>query len=251
MIATYHRVIGVPRTTRLLPPALIDCDGRPGRETVRLAKHTTIPPNTRSRESTREAPGSLWPYLWALGDALVVECRAPGEDGIRTGSDERIRQAAKVLKTNGVDYSFEHLRELRRVAAAFSAGERSPALAWSIHNAAGTPENLKKVLRYAETHPKFKVTARSVEAFLRNKPPKTDDGPERDRAREDFIDAAVRAQELPDYAEGRISDYVDGLSKSERDELFVEATKAADRSDKWRKIATRFGPPTEIQEAAE
>jgi hypothetical protein len=67
---------------------------------------------------------SLWALQWALGDALIEECGPPGDNGVRTGAYERIENAHKALKQEGLrEYSLDHLRDFRKVAAAFPAGE--------------------------------------------------------------------------------------------------------------------------------
>jgi hypothetical protein len=83
---------------------------------------------------------------WNLADAILAECSEPGEDGVRNGSQakmEAMRQ--EIAKNHGVDLSFERIRKLRKVAAAFPAGRRRPAVSVEGHLEAGTPEALDEI----------------------------------------------------------------------------------------------------------
>lgn len=91
-------------------------------------------------EAYRDAEHRNWECAWVFGDVLVQQCGVPGADGVHTGSDARIARAAKFLRQHGIEYSNEHLRDLRQVANAFPAGDRSPAVAWSVYRVAGNLE---------------------------------------------------------------------------------------------------------------
>jgi hypothetical protein len=97
------------------------------------------------------ADGLLSQARWDLGDALIAECGAPGDNGVRTGAYKLLKQAASVLKKEGLSYHFDHLRDLRQVAHQFPAGDRSPAEAsWTVHRAAGSPDKLRKIIDAAK-----------------------------------------------------------------------------------------------------
>ncbi len=87
---------------------------------------------------------------WALADAILAECPDPGPDGVKNnayGVIEALREG--IAKNHGVDLSFERIRKLRKVAAAFPPGRRRPAVSLEAHLEAGTPEALDKFIKLA------------------------------------------------------------------------------------------------------
>ena len=88
--------------------------------------------------------------LWKIGDALIKECGPPGDHGVNTGALDKLEQCARELRRLGFEtYSLDHLRDLRRTAANFSDGDRSPSASWTVHSEAGDPATLKAAMEAA------------------------------------------------------------------------------------------------------
>jgi hypothetical protein len=84
---------------------------------------------------------------WELADAIMAECSEPGPTGVRNASYARINaMREEILQNHGVDLSFERLRKLRKVAAAFPPGRRRPAVSFEAHLEAGSPEALDDII---------------------------------------------------------------------------------------------------------
>jgi transposase len=80
---------------------------------------------------------------WELADAIVAECSEPGRNGVRNASHAKMKAMREEIHQNhDIDRSFERLRKLRKVAAAFPAGRRRPAVSLEAHLEAGSPEKL-------------------------------------------------------------------------------------------------------------
>jgi hypothetical protein len=217
--------------------------------------HGTIPnarQADRSKRSDAEFPKTLAAARklegahWALGDALIEECGPPGDDGVRTGSDEKLRRAAKVLKANGFDYSFEHLRDLRRTADAFRAVERSTAVLWSVHSVARNLTTLKDAAAQAKRENK-NLTVEYLREFKRRRKNQGLISVVNATAKQDVLTAAADALELAEGVRRRL-DMIKQLSATERSKLFAAITKVAQA---WSAIAAGVQPTVELQEAAE
>jgi hypothetical protein len=84
---------------------------------------------------------------WNLADAILAECSQTGEDGVRNGSYAKINaMREEIAQNHGIDLSFERVRKLRKVAAAFPPGRRRPAVSLESHLEAGTTEALDDVI---------------------------------------------------------------------------------------------------------
>jgi hypothetical protein len=104
-------------------------------------KPAVFPKTLAAARELLKAEVSLCALHWAWGDALIEECGPPGENGVRSRVYGRIEDAHKALKQEGVRaYSLAHLRDLRRLAAAFPAADRSSAASWTVHREAGDPQ---------------------------------------------------------------------------------------------------------------
>ncbi len=87
---------------------------------------------------------------WDLADAILAECSQTGDDGVRNESYAALEAMRKEIATNqGVELSFERIRKLRKVASAFPAGRRRPAVSLEAHLEAGTPEALETLIKDA------------------------------------------------------------------------------------------------------
>ena len=87
---------------------------------------------------------------WALAEAIVSECSETGEEGVRNESYVAIEAMRQEIATNhGIELSFERIRKLRKVASAFPAGRRRPAVSLDGHLEAGTPDALDKLVQAA------------------------------------------------------------------------------------------------------
>jgi hypothetical protein len=83
---------------------------------------------------------------WALGDALLEECGAPGDDGVNNGSGAKLQAAQVELAADGFEYEVDTLRKYRDLSATFPAGTRIPAVSHRVHIECRTPGMLKAVL---------------------------------------------------------------------------------------------------------
>jgi hypothetical protein len=84
---------------------------------------------------------------WELADAIVAECSETGDDGKRNESYAKIKaMREEILQKHGINLSFERLRKLRQVAAAFLPGRRRPGVSLEAHLEAGTPDQLDALL---------------------------------------------------------------------------------------------------------
>jgi hypothetical protein len=97
---------------------------------------------------------------WAIGNALLVECGPPSQQGRSDGSRAELSDCAEELKARGREISVRHLAKLRQVAHAFPPKVRKD-LSWTVHQAAVNPENLNTIIK---TAPKGKaITVKVVE----------------------------------------------------------------------------------------
>lgn len=88
---------------------------------------------------------------WMIGDALLAECGPPSEQGVQDGSFERLDEAAREIAEQCGDektYDIKSLSKLRSVSYNFPESARR-ALSWSIHEEAGHPQALNKIIKAA------------------------------------------------------------------------------------------------------
>jgi hypothetical protein len=87
---------------------------------------------------------------WELADAILAECPEPGENGVRNGSQAKMKEMQEeIAKNHGVDLSVERIRKLRKAASTFLPGRRRPAVSLEGHLEAGTPEALDALINDA------------------------------------------------------------------------------------------------------
>ena len=87
---------------------------------------------------------------WQLADAIVEECSETGESGVKNESYAKMEaMRAEIARNHGIDLSLERIRKLRKVASAFPAGRRRPAVSLESHLEAGTPEALDTFIKSA------------------------------------------------------------------------------------------------------
>ena len=87
---------------------------------------------------------------WDLADAILAECSGPGENGVRNGSQAKMKEMREeIAKNHGVDLSVERIRKLRNAASTFLPGRRRPAVSLEGHLEAGTPEALDVLINGA------------------------------------------------------------------------------------------------------
>ena len=152
--------------------------------------------------------------LWKIGDALIKECGLPGDHGVNTGALDKLEQCARELRRLGLEtYSLDHLRDLRRTAANFSDGDRSPSVSWTVHSEAGDPATLKAAMeaatregvRFTVTYVKdFKKRQRQGEEHAEDpQSAKTLAMREFDRALADLLDLGVPATEVMEIIHSR------------------------------------------------
>jgi hypothetical protein len=98
------------------------------------------------------AIGKLAHNQWELADAIVAECSEPGPNGVRNESYAKMKaMREEIVQNHDVDLSFERIRKLRTVAAAFLPGRRRPAVSLEAHLEAGTPDALDAFIDSAPT----------------------------------------------------------------------------------------------------
>ena len=80
----------------------------------------------------------------------MAECSETGDDGVRNESYALMKaMREEIAKNRGVELSFERIRKLRKVASAFPAGRRRPAVSLEAHLEAGTPDVLDELINSA------------------------------------------------------------------------------------------------------
>lgn len=85
---------------------------------------------------------------WEIGDEILRLCPT-GIRGNQDGSLSLLQEISEELAENGLDYTVDYIRALRRISEVFPNGERSPFVLWSIHQIAGSPKKLAGILRKA------------------------------------------------------------------------------------------------------
>jgi hypothetical protein len=208
----------------------------------------------KADERLYKAERSRWSCQWALGDALIAECGPPGDSGVRTGSDDKLRAAAKVLKKLGLPgYSFDHLRDLRRTADAFLAGDRSPAVSWTVHSVASDKETLDAAIAAAKESEEELTVAFVKEFKKRQRPgPKhrgDKDASARVTALENLRSAAADAIEAAKVGQKRIATHIAEWTTAERQQMIAAVSQV---EQAWAALRTSLEiEPSELHEAAE
>lgn len=87
--------------------------------------------------------------LWDLADAILAECSETGADGVRNGSEAKMKAMQEEIRNLGFYLSFERIRKLRKLASAFPPGRRQPGVCLDGHLEAGTPEALEQIIESA------------------------------------------------------------------------------------------------------
>ena len=78
----------------------------------------------------------------------LAECCEPGKDGVRNESYTKLKaMRQEIVANHGVQLSFERIRKLRKVASAFPAGRRRPAVSLECHLEAGSPDVLDELIK--------------------------------------------------------------------------------------------------------
>jgi len=88
---------------------------------------------------------------WDVGDAILQDIPIQPR-GVKDGSLERFERLAVIAEANGYPrYSVNYLRRLRSVSWKFPPDvRRRTSYSWTIHDEAGTPEILDKIIRMAQ-----------------------------------------------------------------------------------------------------
>ena len=87
---------------------------------------------------------------WELADAILAECSDPGENGVRNGSQAKMKEMQEeIAKNHGVELSVVRIRKLRNAASTFLPDRRRPAVSLEGHLTAGTPEALDEFIKSA------------------------------------------------------------------------------------------------------
>jgi hypothetical protein len=86
---------------------------------------------------------------WNIGNALLKEIE-PSKTGVNDKSFKKFVACSEMLASQGFNLSPSTLRNLRDVTAAFPAARRRGGVGVSIHQAAGTPDNLDQAIEALE-----------------------------------------------------------------------------------------------------
>jgi hypothetical protein len=128
------------------------------------ASHEPMPQTTEAedgRESHERVGAVMFPLCdaavrktnggeWELADAILAECSDPGENGVRNGSQAKMKEMQEeIAKNHGVELSVVRISKLRRAASTFPAGRRRPGVSLEGHLTAGTPEALDEFIKSA------------------------------------------------------------------------------------------------------
>jgi hypothetical protein len=140
-----------------------------------------FPKTLAAAKRLAECEKGSWEAHWQLGDALIRECGPPGDNGVNTKSDERLKKAQKALREHGYEYGFRSLEQHRSVSHHFPARTRVRGIVWSVYRAAGDIETLEGAKEYAQNHD-AKLTVDLVKRFV-------------DRRTRDALSTALRARD--------------------------------------------------------
>lgn len=83
---------------------------------------------------------------WAIGDALLEECGAPGDDHSNNDSFAKLKEAQAELEANGIDYIENTLRRYRDTSHHFPHARRRASVSHAVHMECGSPEMLDALL---------------------------------------------------------------------------------------------------------
>jgi len=87
-------------------------------------------------------------FPWEIGDILLAECGPPAENG--AGDDTKMDEVLAELKRLNIEgYSRHGLTKLWRTAHSFPPDKRRRGVSWEAHAAAGSPQELEKILQRA------------------------------------------------------------------------------------------------------
>jgi hypothetical protein len=225
-------------------------------QSVKSARRPSFVETIKAAQVCKATEVSGTEALFALGDALINDCGPPGSAGVHTGSDDLLKKAQKALARKDLIYSFDHLRNLRTVAHAFPPGVRTPALAWSVHRAAGNPERLSELIAEAKLEGK-ELTAPFVrqsnkklkeqrEKKEREQHEKLNGRPQEDPAyvlaQQRFLSAINKALDLLDAEWSVFRDYRSQLEATDAQGIVTELEALADSA---KDIITRLQPASE------
>ena len=83
---------------------------------------------------------------WSLGDALLAECGAPGDDSTNNGSFRKLKAAQAELEAHGIEYAEITLRIYRDAAHNFPPDTRISGVSHRVHIECRSPAMLNAVL---------------------------------------------------------------------------------------------------------
>jgi hypothetical protein len=131
---------------------------------------------------------------WEMADAILAECSETGGDGVRNGSNAKMKtMQEEIAKNHSVDLSFERIRKLRTLASAFPPGRRRPGVSVQGHIESGTPEALDEVIKSA---PKGTVLTCAYIRQLKYRDEKTEQDQHKDERRRQVEDQRTALQNL-------------------------------------------------------
>jgi hypothetical protein len=106
-----------------------------------LAAMESMEPSLQEAESEAQ---------WTIGDAVLQDIPIQ-PIGVKDGSGERLNRLAVLAESRGCQrYSVPYLRRLRSISYRFPDVRRRTSYPWAIHEEAGFPEILDKIIRMAE-----------------------------------------------------------------------------------------------------
>jgi hypothetical protein len=181
--------------------------------------------------------------LWAIGDALRVECPI-GKSGVKDKSHDLIKDAAKEVAEHcgKAAYSLGMLRKLRSTAKEFQGANRLAPVSWTVHDIAGSPEKLTAIIdaaKKAEVDVSASFARKQMK--LRNKlppRPKAATKKKRDLAAHDLYDSIqIKQFEAISAAEEAVK-----LAKDAAERLFPKGievclSRCVEVINAWQKVA--------------
>ena len=131
---------------------------------------------------------------WELADAILAECSVPGENGVRNGSQAKMKEMQEeIAKNHGVELSVVRIRKLRNAASTFLPDRRRPAVSLEGHLTAGTPEALDEFIKSA---PKGTALTCAFIRQLKNPTEKAEEAKQADERRHQEADHQKALQDL-------------------------------------------------------
>jgi len=168
---------------------------------------------------------------WVIGDALRKDIND-------LEGATRLVDCSEMLRERGFQYTVGSLKNLHTIALAFPASERRSDVSWSAHRAAGTPENLARVITALRKLGR-KATPENVDFVMQEW---------RDKERAEREKAERDAKAEADAARRRERDAKDEPAKKKAKQEREEAEERARETKRPPKTKTHVSEPPSTTE---